>query len=171
MLVGQRIEQLRGAGLRNCGDVADLVDRLGLAEDVIITGYIPDGQVGTYYRHAELLVFPSLFEGFGLPPVEAIGFGLPVLTTRCTAIPEITGNAAVYLDDPLDQEEIADKTEMILRRPDDFRPGAGQREAFRGRYDAVRIAAMYHALLTGDGGVAAAPSPMTPDSRMRVPCA
>jgi len=147
VLVGQRIDRL--LGIRSFGDVASLVDELGLSDSVVITGYISDREVGAFYQHASLLVFPSLFEGFGMPPVEALGFGLPVLTTRCTSIPEVAGDLAVYLDDPLDPSEVAEKMQMILDRPDEFRPTAAQSAAVKARFDPVRIAEQYYALLTG----------------------
>jgi glycosyltransferase involved in cell wall biosynthesis len=61
-------------------------------------GYVDDRQLASLYRHATALVYPSRYEGFGLPPLEALTLGCPVLTTRGTSLPEVCGTAAVYID-------------------------------------------------------------------------
>lgn len=78
---------------------------------VLRAGPVDDAALVALYRHALALVFPSTYEGFGLPPLEAMGFGCPVLATRCAAIPEACGDAAHYLDGP-----DADAIEAGLRR-------------------------------------------------------
>ena len=55
-------------------------------------------QLAGLYRHATALVYPSRYEGFGLPPLEAMALGCPVVTTRATSLPEVCGEAAVYVD-------------------------------------------------------------------------
>jgi glycosyltransferase involved in cell wall biosynthesis len=61
-------------------------------------GLIPETELPSYYRGALGLVFPSLYEGFGLPPLEAMACGTPVLTSNVTALPEVVGNAAILVD-------------------------------------------------------------------------
>jgi alpha-1,3-rhamnosyl/mannosyltransferase len=61
-------------------------------------GYVPDSVLANLYANAKALVYPSKFEGFGLPPLEAMALGCPVIATKCTAIPEICGDAAYYTD-------------------------------------------------------------------------
>jgi glycosyltransferase involved in cell wall biosynthesis len=61
-------------------------------------GYVDERQLATLYRHATALVYPSQYEGFGLPPLEAMALGCPVVTTRATSLPEVCGDAAVYVD-------------------------------------------------------------------------
>ena len=68
--------------------------------------YVPDLDLASLYRKAIALVYPSRFEGFGLPPLEAMSLGCPVITTRGTAIPEVCGEAVYYVD-PVDQRMFA----------------------------------------------------------------
>jgi hypothetical protein len=96
VIAGQVPEHL--VGTVGHPDLRGLVSSLGLGERVQITGHITDGDLGILYRRAQLFVFPSLFEGFGMPPVEALGMGLPVLTTRCASIPEATCDMADFVE-------------------------------------------------------------------------
>ena len=75
-------------------------------DDIIFTGYVPDEDLPALYRQARLLIYPSLFEGFGLPPVEAMACGVPVITSRTGSLPEVCGDAA-RLVDPESVESIA----------------------------------------------------------------
>jgi glycosyltransferase involved in cell wall biosynthesis len=61
-------------------------------------GYVPDSVLANLYANAKALIYPSKFEGFGLPPLEAMALGCPVITTKCTSIPEICGDAVYYVD-------------------------------------------------------------------------
>lgn len=81
----------------------ELVD---LGDRVHFTGYIGDDQLGAYYAHATALVYPSLYEGFGFPPLEAMACGCPVIASNVTSIPESCGDAARYCD-PYSMEDIA----------------------------------------------------------------
>lgn len=65
---------------------------------VVFAGRVPHDALRQYYRHAEALVFPSLYEGFGLPPLEAMAAGVPVIASSAAAIPEVCGDAALYCD-------------------------------------------------------------------------
>ena len=89
VLCGQGYDRLRGVRGARAG-LRPLIDELDLSGRVLLTGYLDDAELGRWYRHAALFAFPSIFEGFGMPPVEALGFGLPVLTTNLTALPETT---------------------------------------------------------------------------------
>lgn len=66
--------------------------------NIIFTDFVPDGELPALYRHASLYVFPSLYEGFGLPPLEAIQYGIPVASSDRTCMPEVLGDAALYFD-------------------------------------------------------------------------
>lgn len=79
---------------------------LGLKDRVVFTGHIPDNDLPMYYRGAVALVFPTLYEGFGLPVIEAMSCGTPVLTSNVTSLPEVAGNAAYYCE-PYDVGSIA----------------------------------------------------------------
>jgi glycosyltransferase involved in cell wall biosynthesis len=87
---------------------AELPDRL------IFTGHLPDEELKRYYAHAEALVFPSLYEGFGLPPLEAMASGCPALVSRAASLPEVCGDAAMYFD-PYDEGDIADKIMLAVQ--------------------------------------------------------
>jgi alpha-1,3-rhamnosyl/mannosyltransferase len=88
--------------------VQPMVDGLGrYAKDVVVTGYVADEMLPLLYRRALAFVYPSLYEGFGLPVLDAMTMGAPVITSNISSIPEITGNAAVLVD-PTSVDEIAD---------------------------------------------------------------
>ena len=61
-------------------------------------GYVPDKTLAVLYRLASVFVFPSLYEGFGLPPLEAMASGTPVVTSNVSSLPEVVGDAAVLVD-------------------------------------------------------------------------
>lgn len=87
---------------------------LDLEEKVVFTGYVPDDSLRCLLYRAEALVFPSIYEGFGLPPLEAMACGVPVVTSRRSSLPEVVGDAAVFIEDPLDPEEIAGAVAGLL---------------------------------------------------------
>lgn len=76
-------------------------EAIGSNPDIIFTGYIQDRELFDLYRGAELFIYPSLYEGFGMPPLEAMACGCPVIVSRVSSLPEICGDAAFYVD-PLD---------------------------------------------------------------------
>ena len=76
-------------------------------------GYLPEGTLAAMYRLAGVFVFPSLYEGFGLPPLEAMASGTPVVTSNVSSLPEVAGDAAVLVD-PYDPEAIADGIVRVL---------------------------------------------------------
>ncbi|MDY6794618.1 MAG: glycosyltransferase family 1 protein [Actinomycetota bacterium] len=90
------------------------VRELGLEENIVFTGYVPDERLKCLLVAADMMVFPSIYEGFGLPPLEAMACGVPVITSRRASLPEVVGDAALLLEDPLEPTEIADKAEALL---------------------------------------------------------
>lgn len=87
-------------------------------EEVLFTGVVPDEELPSVYQAADLFVFPSLYEGFGLAPLEAMACGTPVIVSRRAALPEVVGEAGLYLDDPLDVEELAGLMARVLDSPE-----------------------------------------------------
>lgn len=85
----------------------------GSRKSVKLLEYISTDALRYLYRGASCLVFPSLYEGFGLPPLEAMSFGCPVITSNVSCLPEVCGNAALYVD-PYSVQDIKDKIEMLL---------------------------------------------------------
>lgn len=83
---------------------------------IIFTDFVPDDEVFELYRHARLFVFPSLYEGFGLPPLEAMACGVPVISSNAASLPEVVGDAAIQVD-PLDVNGMADAMRNVLNRP------------------------------------------------------
>lgn len=93
--------------------LAQQIEDLGLTDRVHLLGWITDAQLDGLYAAAELLVFPSLAEGFGLPVLEAMTHGLPVATSNISSMPEVGGEAAAYFD-PYDVESIAVTVDKLL---------------------------------------------------------
>ena len=89
-----------------------LVDELGVKDRVIFAGRLTDSELDAAYRAARLLVFPSLSEGFGLPVLEAMARGTPVVCSNAGALPEVAGDAAL-LHDPLDASALARMMRMM----------------------------------------------------------
>jgi glycosyltransferase involved in cell wall biosynthesis len=88
-----------------------------LDRHVYFTGYISDTELAELLNSAEALVFPSLWEGFGLPAVEAMSCGLPVLASRHGSLPEVVGDAGLFFD-PLNPTAIADCILRFLSQPE-----------------------------------------------------
>ncbi|MDA1184114.1 MAG: glycosyltransferase family 1 protein [Acidobacteria bacterium] len=87
-----------------------------LHKHVRFLGYLPDETLAILYRLSAAFAFPSLYEGFGLPPLEAMACGAPVVTSNVSSLPEVTGDAAVLVD-PYDPASIADGLATVLRDP------------------------------------------------------
>lgn len=107
------------AGGRGWGDV-DLektITALGLQGKVHLTGYVDERELSTLYENALFLTMPSLYEGFGLPLVEAMQYGLPALTANLSSMPEVAHGASVLVD-PLDVGAIADGLVRLISSPD-----------------------------------------------------
>lgn len=123
------------------------VARLGLEHRVELVGHVDDAELARLYRSAEAFVFPSLFEGFGLPVVEAMASGTPVVTTTAGSLPEVAGGAAVLVP-PGDPAALADGIEQALTDPSSWH-AAGLANAARFRWDALagRTADVYREVL------------------------
>ncbi|MEO0453993.1 MAG: glycosyltransferase family 1 protein [Verrucomicrobiota bacterium] len=96
------------------GDVFQAVREHKLEDEVEFTGYVSQSELIAKYQNATMMVYPSLFEGFGLPVLEAMGCGCPVVTSNTTSIPEVAGNACVLID-PVSVNEIAAGILSIIR--------------------------------------------------------
>jgi glycosyltransferase involved in cell wall biosynthesis len=102
--------------LRRETHLGQLIDQAGLRGRVFLRGHVPDDELERTYARALALVFPSLAEGFGLPILEAMGRGIPVITSNRSACPEVAGNAAVLVD-PYDIQSIADGMIRVAADP------------------------------------------------------
>jgi glycosyltransferase involved in cell wall biosynthesis len=93
------------------------VHRHKLHKHVRFFGFVPDKTLASLYRLAAVFVFPSIYEGFGLPPLEAMASGTPVVTSNVSSLPEVAGGAAVLVD-PYNVESIVDGVRRVLTNPE-----------------------------------------------------
>jgi len=82
-------------------------------DDVVFKGFVNDTQLAEYYKNATLVAYPSLYEGFGLPPLEAMASGTPVVTSNTSSIPEVVGDAAIMVN-PYDTDALAVAIERVV---------------------------------------------------------
>lgn len=92
------------------------IENYRLEESVIVTGYVPHGDLPALYSGALCFVYPSYFEGFGLPPVEAMSCGTPVIVGNRTSLPEVVGSAGILVD-PFDIDSIASAIASLIDDP------------------------------------------------------
>ena len=144
-------------------DLTGHIDRLGLREAVRFTGYVPFDDLPALYNLADFFVFPSLYEGFGLPVVEAMACGLPVLTSNTSSLGEIAADAAETVD-PTSIDAIADAVGRLARdtelRRDRSQRGLRRARDFSWTQTAREMLAVYH---RAAGVSNAAPVPSTVD--------
>ena len=153
-------------------DLAGRIDRLGIRDAVHFTGYAPFEDLPAIYNLGDFFVFPSLYEGFGLPVVEAMASGLPVITSNTSSLGEIASDAACTID-PTDTDAIAEAmvtlaTDEALRR-DLSQRGLRRSQLFSWTQTAKEMLAVYHRAALGAeasakaaGVAAAAPAPAGP---------
>jgi glycosyltransferase involved in cell wall biosynthesis len=101
----------------HASEIYALVRKLGLENEVIFPGYITDDELVVLYNAAQVFVYPSIYEGFGLPVLEAMACGTPVVTSNSSSLPEVAGIAALMVD-PNSEEEIARAILSVLSNPE-----------------------------------------------------
>ncbi|MEJ2744815.1 MAG: glycosyltransferase family 1 protein [bacterium] len=89
------------------------IEHAGLQRDVIFTGSLSENELIPLYNAADVLVLPSLYEGFGLPPLEAMACGTPVISSNRSSLPEVVGEAGILVE-PTDTKAIADAMERVF---------------------------------------------------------
>jgi glycosyltransferase involved in cell wall biosynthesis len=128
-------------------DLSGCIDRLGIRDAVHFTGYVPFEHLPAIYSLGDFFVFPSLYEGFGLPVVEAMACGLPVLTSNTSSLGEIAGDAAETID-PTSIDAIADAIERLSKsgelRRDRAERGLVRARTFSWAQTAREMLAVYH---------------------------
>ncbi len=102
-----------GSPTHRFGNLCDSVAAAGLEKHVVCTGPLSLTDLRMLYSHAEVFVFPSIYEGFGMPVLEAMACGAPVITSNTTALPEVAGDAAVLVD-PDKPDELADAMARVI---------------------------------------------------------
>ena len=93
----------------------ELFERIGadnLEKRVIFTGFVPDEELSVFYKNARTFLYPSLYEGFGIPVLEAMSEGCPVITSNISSLPEVAGDAAILID-PENSKELSDAINKI----------------------------------------------------------
>ena len=92
--------QLIIAGKKGWGysEIFNLVKKLRLTKQVIFTNYVSEREKKYLYKHANLFIYPSFYEGFGIPPLEAMAYGCPVITSNTSSLPEVIGDAGLMID-------------------------------------------------------------------------
>lgn len=89
------------------------IEALNLSDEIHFVGYVPPDDLPWWYNAAELFVYPSLYEGFGLPPLEAMACGTPVITSTVSSLPEVVGSAGMLVD-PGDSQMLAEAMQRVL---------------------------------------------------------
>lgn len=145
--------RLKGTGapdLKSGKQFNALLDKLLHSGKIVLKGYLKSADLISYYRNAELFLFPSLYEGFGLPPLEAMSYGIPVIASNRSSLPEILGDAALYAN-PEDAEELARRANHLLHnkslQAELKEAGFQQAARFLWEDAAKKTLALYHALV------------------------
>jgi glycosyltransferase involved in cell wall biosynthesis len=119
----------------------------------IFTGYVADADLPALYAGADLFVYPSLYEGFGLPPLEAMACGAPVLTSNTSSLPEVVGDAGAMVD-PRDERALADRMRELLEdrraRADLAARGLERARLFDWKHTARETIDVYRAVCAGN---------------------
>lgn len=134
------------------GDFFSALERSPARGGVVFPGYIPDEDLPAVYAGAQALVFPSLYEGFGLPVLEAMACETPVVASNASSVPEVGGDSALYFD-PRDCEAMVATTRRVLSEPglaeDLRRRGREQAACFSWERAAQETEAVYGELVSG----------------------
>jgi len=131
-------------------DIRVAVERHGIGAHTKLVGMVSDRELVAYYQQATVFVFPSLYEGFGLPVLEAMGCGCPVICSNVSSLPEVAGDAAVLVD-PQDDVRLTMELARVLTSPslqDELRTqGLARARAFSWDRTAVETVAVYRRLV------------------------
>lgn len=115
------LDKLVIAGKRgwNCDGIYSRINKSSYARDIILTGYVNIDEKRYLYKNASCFIYPSLYEGFGIPVLEAFSYGVPVITTNVSSLPEVGGNAAFYLQEGDNALKMAEMIENIKKMSSD----------------------------------------------------
>ena len=135
--------------------IFDLVHELNLADHVIFPGYVSDDDLPDFYNGAEIFVYPSFYEGFGLPPLEAMACGTPVIVSNAAALPELVGQAGMLVDPNKPQDIAAALLDLLssdYKRTTLSQAGVKRAALFDWADTATRTWSVYEGLHAGTGG-------------------
>lgn len=133
-------------------DTMRILASLGITRDVIFVDPAPELDLAHYYSSASLLAYPSLYEGFGLPPLEAMACGCPVITSNTSSLPEVVGKAGIMVD-PYDTDALAQAMRRVLTddklRDEMVRKGLEQAKKFSWQKTAKQTLEVYNKVASG----------------------
>jgi hypothetical protein len=157
---------LAGSDWHGANIIHALVRQSPWSRDISCLGFVPDQELPSFYRAAEALIFPSLFEGFGMPIIEAMACGCPVVCTATGAVGEVAAQAALPLHDPRNVGELAKHLVSLASDPA-LREGLRQKGLARAaefdwKLTAQATLEVYHKALHETGVPAARPLVSTP---------
>lgn len=121
----------------------EIISDFNLKEEVVITGFIADYERDVLYRNCLCFVFPSIFEGFGMPAIEAMLYKVPVIVSDIHVMREVTMNKAIYVSKYMDPEEWFKKLLEIVLGKIDYSFSEFYRELLLQRYNLYNIANLY----------------------------
>ena len=98
----------------NCDDIYSAIDNSKYRDRIILPGYISSDEKKYLLTNAKAFLYPSLYEGFGLPVLEAFKYNLPVITSSVSSLPEVAGDAAYYIDEPTDYHSLCNKMKEVM---------------------------------------------------------
>jgi glycosyltransferase involved in cell wall biosynthesis len=133
--------------------IYNLIESLGIKDEVIFKGYVLESDLSSIYNAADLLVYPSLYEGFGLPPLEGMASGTPVITSNTSSLPEVVGDAGIMVD-PMDVNALTESIYQVLTDTDlknkMIRKGLERSKMFTWEKTAQKTFNIYENLLNDD---------------------
>lgn len=125
------------------------IEQLGLKDDVIVTGYVSDNELANLYRYCFAFIYPTWYEGFGLPPLEAMNFKKPVIVSNVTSLPEVVGEAGILIS-PDNIEQIAESMKLLAENQELYnnlvQAGQKQIKLFSWRKAAEELLSIYKEL-------------------------
>lgn len=94
--------------------VLEKIQKSESKDRIVLTGYVSEEEKAGLYKNAEAFLFPSLYEGFGIPILESFSYGVPVITAKNSSLPEVGGDAAIYIENVMSSEELEERMKMVL---------------------------------------------------------
>jgi Glycosyltransferase len=129
--------------------ILELIEKLNLQKDIIFRDYVPEEELPKWYNAADLMVYPCLYAGFGMPPLEAMACGTPVITSNTTSLPEVVGDAGIMID-PQDINTLANNMYNVLTndglKEDMSKKGLKRAELFNWNESAAKTKDIYKEL-------------------------
>ena len=129
------------------GQTMETIDALDISQEVIFADFVPEADLPAYYSGAEVFVLPSLYEGFGFPPLEAMACGCPVITSNTSSLPEVVGEAGIMVN-PYDTDSLVEAIRRVLTddklRDDMIRKGLEQAKKFSWEKTAQQTQEVYN---------------------------